>query len=122
MNPKESSNNDSVSCLKKLLNLDAWQLILNSMFFLNHALRDLVLVAMGLWVVLYFQRRKIEPALRIVLIALSVYFIGLMAAYFLTPFDLKWHLQTSVDRTTLVLVTGFIVVIYSLMESLEDKT
>ncbi len=50
-----------------------------------------------------------------------VYCLGMAAVYYLTPFDVLWHLSTSIDRTVLPVNGCLYVVGYFLLEAIEKS-
>jgi hypothetical protein len=50
-----------------------------------------------------------------------VYCLGMVAVYYLTPFDVLWHLSTSIDRTMLPVNGCLYVVCYFLLEAIEKS-
>jgi len=54
------------------------------------------------------------------IITLSLMFIGYFLVYVITPFDLPWHLSTSLNRLLLHLWPSFIFMFFLIMRSPED--
>lgn len=59
--------------------------------------------------------REILP----IIVAAGVYCLGIMAIYMITPWDLNWHLLTSVDRTVLTVTACLYAISYYLISNLE---
>lgn len=71
-------------------------------------------VALSLW--------KIKPprGLLLAFTGVGLYFLGITLIYFITPFDLSWHLNTSTDRTMLGVNAGIIILSFLILEKIED--
>lgn len=54
------------------------------------------------------------------MIAAAMYCLGLIAIYLMTPFDLFWHLGTSIDRTMLPVVGCLLISAFFILDSLEE--
>lgn len=54
------------------------------------------------------------------LMAASIYFLGIMAIYFLTPHDLVWHLTNSADRVMLSFNGSVFVGSYYILNKIEN--
>lgn len=50
-----------------------------------------------------------------------IYGAGMIVVYLLTPFDLHWHLDTSVSRTLMPVSGTIFVAVYFLLESIENS-
>jgi len=51
--------------------------------------------------------------------ATTIYCMGIITIYLLTPADLNWHLTTSINRTMLPVSAGFLVSTYFILNSIE---
>ncbi len=67
------------------------------------------------------QKIHIPAAAVSALIATGVYFCGILMVYHLTPMDVQWHLNTSVERTMLVVSCGLLVSSFFIFDTLERE-
>jgi hypothetical protein len=67
-------------------------------------------------------RKKIPIEIVPVLFAGIVYCLGIFTIYMITPWDLSWHLRTSVDRTILTVSVCFFIASYILVENYEKNS
>ena len=78
-----------------------------------------VLLVGFLSAILIAQKIARPPGVVWVWLAIGLYFIGLTVVYLLTPFELAWHLETSLSRTMLSISSGLYGVSFFLLDSLE---
>ncbi|MCW5213652.1 hypothetical protein VU04_12195, partial [Desulfobulbus sp. TB] len=71
-------------------------------------------------IILAIQRNKISKESIPALIIGTGYFIGITVIYLLTPLDLMWHLNTSIDRTMLAVQGSIFVAIYYMLPGSEE--
>ena len=108
----------------RLFNPAELKLILNAMLVKNHPLRDALCIFLALIATLVFTRNKksfFNKKIQIILSSLIFYYFGVFSAYLLTPFELDWHLMTSVDRTTLSPTQGLLLLVYFILLFYENK-
>ena len=70
-------------------------------------------------------KKRIPREIIPILFASLIYCLGIIAIYMITPYDLVWHLHTSVARTILTATVGLYVASFYLLinfENKEDKT
>jgi hypothetical protein len=75
----------------------------------------ILLIAMVIWKI------RISKEIILPLMTSGIIAVGIMTVYFLTPNDLVWHLNTSVDRTMLPVNGGIIVACYYMLKKIEEK-
>lgn len=82
--------------------------------------------AFMLFGLLYFatilQKRSVPATVIPTLSMATVYYIGIILIYLLTPYDLNWHIGFSVDRTMLTVSSCTFVACYFMLDSLENFT
>ena len=106
--------------LKNSANSNIWLKIMKAMLFLNHPIRDMILITIFLGLYLKLLKIKVGYPVIFMITQLILYFCGIALAYVFTPYDLSWHLATSVDRTTSTIVTGLGVITYMLLIKIES--
>ena len=103
--------------LERAGQMTTWRQILEALLDSGRLAQALALLA--LWAV---ATRRVGRAARTLLIILAVYVGSVVAVYLGTPFDLEWHLGSSVDRTMLPVVLGvFAAIALELEASLNRK-
>lgn len=65
------------------------------------------------------KKRGIVKSSLPAIMAASVYCVGMIIIYLLTPHDLAWHLSTSVNRTMLPINGGLFVACYFILNDIE---
>lgn len=66
-------------------------------------------------------KKKIPSEILPIIIAAGVYCLGIMTIYMVTPWELNWHLLTSVDRTVLSVTACLYVICFYLVSNLEKE-
>lgn len=100
------------------LNDGSYKLILdNTSYELQNGLMLLGILVAASFALKIRLPKEILP----VIIGATVYCLGIMAVYLITPYDLEWHLHQSVYRTLLTTNTGIYIASYYLVNSLEQN-
>ena len=102
------------------------RLIFDALVLKNHPVRDAVLITILLKVILRFGFKLKAGATKQVQLWIcftaSFYFICLFTVYLATPFDLGWHLSTSVDRTSLPFELAAYLIAFMSIASVDRET
>jgi len=78
-----------------------------------------VVILAGSLAALRIARARLPLAALPALIAGVLYGLGIVVVYLMTPYDLTWHLTTSLDRTMLSVSSCFFVAIFWMIRRLE---
>jgi hypothetical protein len=108
----------SVNRAIERLNDNAYSLIINNTY--NQIESSLLLFGL-LYFALIAQKQSVSKATIPALMVAAIYFIGMNVVYLLTPHDLKWHLNKSVDRTMLPVAGCIFVACYFILDVLEKN-
>ena len=100
--------------------------IFNALLIKNHPVRDAILILIVLKIVLRFGFKVNVQATRSVPLWIGmssvIYFACLFSVYLVTPFDLDWHLTTSVARTTLPFELAAYLIAFMSIASVDRET
>lgn len=66
-------------------------------------------------------RKKVIGEIVPIIIAALSYWLGIITVYLITPWELIWHLDSSVDRTVLAVTLCTYIASYFLIDNLEKK-
>jgi hypothetical protein len=109
-------SDSSFKLLATRLSDGSLKLILERIFkYVNASMMLLVLLLVSN---LLFNRPFIKECLPAI-IATSIYVVGMVVIYLITPHDLVWHLNNSTVRVMELANGGFSVACYMLLDSLE---
>lgn len=84
-------------------------------------LRNGLILLVFLLVATIMLRKRIPGEIGPILIAAFIYCIGIIFVYLVTPWDIVWHLESSVDRTVLLITTCTYAASFFLLDHLETK-
>ena len=93
----------------RFFTFSSWKIIGNALFFENHPFRDSVIIFCVLILILHgckISWRPLRSLISWLLLTNFIYLGVLFLVYLSTPFELRWHLATSVSRTTLPLTVA----------------
>ncbi len=68
--------------------------------------------------ILFLVRRSFSISIYPIIVMIIIYFIGLTTIYLLTPLDLTWHLEYSIDRTLLPIRGCLLLIVYFVIDNL----
>lgn len=83
-------------------------------------LRFVVMILSLTYIPLFTWKKHVPKEVIPALIAAVIYCIGMVAVYLMTPHDLKWQINNSINRTMLSVICCLYVVVYFVIDKLEN--